>query len=117
MCIHLRYIDSRNTRRVVSFASDEFNIYYLKDALSKMGWSLNPLQSPPGLNFCVTENIAVDEFLHDLKEAVAQVKAERSSTKPKRRGKTAAIYNAVGTLPSVVVEYVMRRFTDASLSP
>ncbi|KAL9183410.1 hypothetical protein ACHAXT_005197 [Thalassiosira profunda] len=106
---------TKNPTVVVSFSSDEFDIYNLKDALSKMGWSLNPLQSPPGLNICVTENIAVGEFLRDLREAVARVKAQ-SLTKPKKGG-TAALYDAVRTLPSGLVEYAMCRFTDASLSP
>ena len=103
-----------NPTIVVAFSSDEFNIYRVKDALSKMGWILNPLQSPPALNICVTENIAVDAFIHDLRAAVSRVKAEGLVQKASG---TASIYNAVMTLPSSVAEYAMCRFTDASLSP
>ena len=99
---------------VVCFGSDEFNIYRLKDALSKMGWSLNPLQLPPALNICVTENIAVDELVRDLRAAVDEVKAEDSMQMVKG---TATIYDAARILPSCVVENAMCRFIDASLVP
>lgn len=105
---------TQNPTIVVAFTSDEFNIYRVKDALSKMGWSLNPLQSPRALNICVTENIAVEKFVRDLRAAVARVQAEGPTQKTKG---TAKIYNAIKTLPSGPVEYAMCRFTDATLTP
>jgi sphinganine-1-phosphate aldolase len=99
---------------VVCFTSDVFNIYRLKDAMSKMGWSLNPLQKPAALNVCVTENLDVDEFLHDLRTAVGEVKA---SIPDQQKTGTELIYNAIRMLPPAAVEFAMHRFTDASLAP
>lgn len=36
---------------VVAIGSKEFDIYRLSDELSKLGWSLNALQFPPGYVF------------------------------------------------------------------
>ena len=103
---------------VVCFGSDEFNIYNLKDSLSKMGWSLNPLQSPPSINICVTENLVIvlDEFLRDLRSAVDEVKGEVSMRQKKSKG-TGAIYETVKILPSGPIEYAMCKFIDATLVP
>jgi sphinganine-1-phosphate aldolase len=103
-----------NPTIVVCFTSDVFNIYRLKDTMSKMGWSLNPLQQPAALNICVTENLDVDEFLQDLIAAVVEVKASVSEQK---KADTEMIYNTIGMLPPAAVEFAMHRFTDASLAP
>ena len=102
---------------VVCFGSDEFNIYKVKDSLSRMGWSLNPLQSPPSINICVTENLVMvlDEFLSDLRSAVDEAKDEVSMQK-KTKG-TEAIYETAKMLPSGPVEYAMCKFIDATLVP
>ncbi|KAL7432635.1 hypothetical protein ACHAXM_007144 [Skeletonema potamos] len=92
---------------VVCFTSDVFNIYRLKDAMSKMG-------GPAALNVCVTENLDVDEFFHDLRTAVGEVKA---SIPDQQKTGTELIYIAIRMLPPAAVEFAMHRFTDASLAP
>ena len=104
-----------NPTIVVCFTSDLFNIYRLKDKMSKMGWSLNPLQQPAALNICITENLDVDEFIQDLRSAVDKV-AKTDISAPNIGG-TEMIYNTVSMLPPAAVEFAMHRFTDASLTP
>jgi hypothetical protein len=41
---------------VVAFDSEEFNIYGLSDGMKERGWSLNCLQFPISVHFCVTRN-------------------------------------------------------------
>ena len=103
-----------NPTVVVSFTSSVFDIYRLKDTMSTMGWSLNPLQQPAALNICITENLDVDDFLQDLRSAVCIVKA---STPAQKIGGTEMIYNTIKMLPPVAVEFAMHSFTDASLRP
>ena len=104
---------------VVCFGSDEFNIYNLKDTLSRMGWSLNPLQSPPSINICVTENLVIvlDEFLRDLRSAVDEAIDSASMQMQKKAKGTGAIYETAKMLPSGPVEYAMCKFIDATLLP
>mmetsp|Transcript_25944 Transcript_25944/g.49208 ORF Transcript_25944/g.49208 Transcript_25944/m.49208 type:complete len:588 (+) Transcript_25944:237-2000(+) len=61
---------------IVAFGSDKLNIYRIKDVMSSLGWSLNPLQNPAGLNICVTENFVHQDFLKSLIAAVDQVRTE-----------------------------------------
>jgi glutamate/tyrosine decarboxylase-like PLP-dependent enzyme len=51
------------------------NIYHLGDALSAMGWHLDRQLQPPSLHLTVSYgNVAhVDDFIRDLREAVAKV--------------------------------------------
>jgi sphinganine-1-phosphate aldolase len=59
---------------VVSFGSDEFDIYRLADSLNKKGWNLNNLQFPSSVHICVTyrhtEDGVVEQFLRDVSDAV-----------------------------------------------
>eukprot|EP00547_Thalassionema_nitzschioides_P009343 CAMPEP_0194230858 /NCGR_PEP_ID=MMETSP0156-20130528/44626_1 /TAXON_ID=33649 /ORGANISM="Thalassionema nitzschioides, Strain L26-B" /LENGTH=467 /DNA_ID=CAMNT_0038963457 /DNA_START=512 /DNA_END=1915 /DNA_ORIENTATION=+ len=103
-----------NPTVVVSFGSDEMDVYKMKDVMSAMGWSLNPLQNPPGLNLVATENLIVEEFLGSLRDAVDKLRDEKVEEMPKG---TTSIYRAVKMLPTCTTEFAMRRFVDASLSP
>lgn len=49
---------------------DGVNIYEVGDRMSKKGWNLNSLQSPPGIHLCVTlRHVGKHEaFLTDLRE-------------------------------------------------
>jgi len=64
-----------------SIASDDFNIYELADAMKDRNWYLQPQfsigGSPPNLHITVNLNSAaiVEPFLSDLRESVAEVKA------------------------------------------
>lgn len=63
---------------VVSFDSPSVNIYTVGDKMSKLGWHLNGLQSPPALHIACTKLTvnAVDTLIADLKTCVAEVVAE-----------------------------------------
>lgn len=60
---------------VVAFDSPVINIYTVGDKMSKLGWHLNGLQSPPALHIACTKLTvnAVDSLLSDLKSCVAEV--------------------------------------------
>ena len=81
---------------VLSFGSDDLNIYALGEAMEARGWNLELLQRPPSLHLVVTpaHKEAVEPFLADLREATEEV----SSKKPAQSG-TAAMYGALSTLP------------------
>ncbi|HJW89510.1 MAG TPA: aspartate aminotransferase family protein [Anaerolineales bacterium] len=61
---------------VMAIGSGRINIYALGDELTLRGWHLDRQQFPPSLHLTVNYAHAqvVDEFLHDLAEAVTAVK-------------------------------------------
>src|SRR5277367_7082978 len=67
---------------VVAFSSKTLNIYEVGDRMTHRGWELNGLQKPAALHIaCTMLTIsAVDTFLQDLTEVVAEVKAEKENT-------------------------------------
>ncbi len=83
---------------LVAFASDEFDIFHLNDALQAKGWRMNGLQHPRALHFCVTRpNTApgvIERFLTDLADAAAYA---RNPTRPTPR--SGALYGLAGTGP------------------
>lgn len=42
------FVYGKPATSVVAIGSDTFHVYHLLDALTKRGWNLNALQSPPG---------------------------------------------------------------------
>uniref|UniRef100_A0A7E5A038 sphinganine-1-phosphate aldolase n=1 Tax=Panagrellus redivivus TaxID=6233 RepID=A0A7E5A038_PANRE len=100
---------------VVSFRSNEYNIYAVADKLHEAGWNLNSLQNPDAVHFCMTYNQANDEtlsaFVTDLRAACAEV-----ASQPNKGGssKTAAIYGTASTIPDrSLVDDVTYVFLDA----
>ncbi len=69
----------KNDMCIVAFKSDKIDVYMLADELNKKGWHFERQQSPPSLHFTVNyiHKNAVDEFLADLKQAVADVREKR----------------------------------------
>ncbi|SCV69817.1 BQ2448_1211 [Microbotryum intermedium] len=63
---------------VVAFSSKTVSIYEVGDVMSKKGWHLNALQSPPALHIACTKLTVpvVDELLKDLRDAVEEVKLQ-----------------------------------------
>jgi glutamate/tyrosine decarboxylase-like PLP-dependent enzyme len=63
---------------VIAFASDEVDIYDVLDRMAKAGWSLNGLQNPPAVHFCVTlphtQPGVAQRFLEDLRRCVADAR-------------------------------------------
>jgi glutamate/tyrosine decarboxylase-like PLP-dependent enzyme len=138
---------------VVCFGSADpsaLDIYRVSDSMSSMGWALNELQNPASIHICVTLNLcgeqASEDFLRDLRTAVAQVQSEGPAGRSKG---TAGIYGAgnvellavhdstsmliasalteissclvvarlVASLPEGPIECVLHAFTDLSLAP
>jgi sphinganine-1-phosphate aldolase len=97
------YIMGNPITSVVAFSSKTLNIYEVGDGMSHRGWDLNGLQKPPALHIaCTMLTIsAVDTFLQDLIEVVAEVKlstvkAIAEGMKPEE-GDMTALYGVADT--------------------
>ncbi|HYF43103.1 MAG TPA: aspartate aminotransferase family protein [Ramlibacter sp.] len=88
------------------------NIYAVGDQMDARGWKINRLQNPDGLHAMVTAGhlAVVDEYLRDLREAVAVVKANPSLA---RQG-SAATYGMMSHVPlrGMVREKVLDMFVQ-----
>jgi len=88
---------------VVAFSSKTLNIYEVGDRMTHRGWELNGLQKPPALHIaCTMLTIpAVDTFLQDLAEVVAEVKFSTAEAVAEGRktdeGDMTALYGVAGT--------------------
>ena len=74
--------------------------------------SLNGLHRPPAVHLCVTlrhtQPGVADRFLADLRDSVAEVKAQ-----PNRKGGMAPVYGMAATLPfRGIVDDMLRRYMD-----
>ena len=83
---------------LISFLSDEVDVFHINDFMKTRGWRFNVLQLPPALHFCVTMpqtfvgNIA-DRFLGDLHAGVKYAKSKAGTV-----AETTALYGLAGTL-------------------
>ena len=83
---------------VISFRSDEVDVFHINDFMKTRGWRFNVLQLPPALHFCLTkpqtftEGIA-EGFISDLKEGVDYAKSKSGTV-----AQTTALYGVAGTL-------------------
>jgi glutamate/tyrosine decarboxylase-like PLP-dependent enzyme len=83
---------------VISFRSDQIDVYLVNDFMKKRGWRFNVLQLPPALHFCVTmpqtfvEGLA-GRFVSDLEQGVAYARERAGET-----SETTAVYGAAGTV-------------------
>jgi len=97
---------------VITFGADGFDIYRVLDAMTERGWSLNGLQRPACLHFCVTlrqaEPGVTERFVADLGQSVSEVR----STRARGRGR-APIYGLAARLPvRGAVGELLRRYVD-----
>ncbi|VDP24019.1 unnamed protein product [Soboliphyme baturini] len=69
---------------VLAFTSSLFNIYALSSRMSKRGWSLTILQSPPAVHLCVTMNHTranvAEEFLSDIEQVATELVEKPDNT-------------------------------------
>jgi sphinganine-1-phosphate aldolase len=90
----------------------DVNIYAVGDQMDAKGWKINRLQNPDGLHAMVTAGhvAVVDEYLRDLKEAVATVQANPALA---QEG-SAATYGLMSHLPlrGMVRERVLDMFVQ-----
>ncbi len=61
---------------VLALVSDKYDVYQIGDELTARGWHLDRQQFPPSLHMTIVpaHALVVDQFLHDLKDAIAAVK-------------------------------------------
>jgi len=72
---HLRVLVKPDAT-VISFTSDDFDIYILSQLMAKKGWNLNILQFPPSLHICVTLVHTPDvsrSFITDMRICISQI--------------------------------------------
>jgi glutamate/tyrosine decarboxylase-like PLP-dependent enzyme len=94
-------------------ATPQVNIFAVGDQLDARGWLVNRLQFPDGLHAMITAQHlpVVDEYLFDLRQAVAAVRAD-----PSLAGKgRAATYGMLAHLPlrGVVKNKVLELFANS----
>ena len=87
-----------NPTFVISFRSDDVDVFHVNDFMKDRGWRFNVLQLPPALHFCVTmpqtqvADIA-ERFVDDLRAGVAYAKSKAGTT-----AQTTALYGLAGSL-------------------
>jgi sphinganine-1-phosphate aldolase len=77
------YVYGNPPAMVVSWGSDEVNIFAVNDKMAHLGWSLNPLHRPAGMHICVTNRTVgrEEDLLRDLEKCVREVRADPDSGK------------------------------------
>jgi len=83
---------------VISFLSDEVDVFLINDFMQTKGWRFNVLQLPPALHFCITmpQTFAADvaeRFLQDLHAGLDYAKSNVGTV-----AETTALYGMAGTL-------------------
>jgi glutamate/tyrosine decarboxylase-like PLP-dependent enzyme len=83
---------------VISFRSEDVDIFHVNDFMKTKGWRFNVLQLPPALHFCVTmpqtfvPDIA-ERFIEDLRAGVEYAKSKAGTV-----AETTALYGLAGTI-------------------
>ena len=94
-------------------ADADLNIFAVGDQMDAKGWLVNRLQFPDGLHAMITAQHlpVVDDYLRDLREAVATVRADPTLAQKGR----AATYGMMAHLPlrGVVRSKVLSMFADS----
>jgi sphinganine-1-phosphate aldolase len=98
---------------VIAFTSSEVDVYRVLDEMTKRGWSLNGLQSPPAVHLCVTlrhtQPGVVEKFSGDLRASVQAVQ----DLPPSKEG-MAPVYGLATSLPfKGVVSDLLSSYIDA----
>ncbi|MFW9929122.1 MAG: pyridoxal phosphate-dependent decarboxylase family protein [Candidatus Thorarchaeota archaeon] len=106
------YVLGNPIMSVLSFTSDEFNIFQLGDLLDEKGWHLDRIQFPTALHIMVNPHHAdiVDTFLQDLRDAVVEI----SKNPDKIKDGEAAMYGLISSLPDrgKVKDFVLNFLKD-----
>ncbi|KAG9509649.1 Sphingosine-1-phosphate lyase 1, partial [Fragariocoptes setiger] len=98
---------------VVSFKSDEFDIFLLNEKLKELGWNLNVLQFPSSIHLCVTlmhtSNNTAQSFIRDVNRYVSEL-LNGPKTKPSG---AAAVYGMSQTIPDrSLVARIAHKYLD-----
>jgi glutamate/tyrosine decarboxylase-like PLP-dependent enzyme len=85
---------------IVSFRSDEIDVFHVNDFMKTRGWRFNVLQLPPALHFCVTmpqtqvPDVAA-RLVDDLKAGVEYARSKAGTV-----AETTALYGMAGSVES-----------------
>jgi len=99
---------------VISFASDELNIYEVMARMAKLGWSLNGLHHPPAVHIAVTlrhtQPGVAQRFLRDLTAVVAETReaGDDAATGAAPMYGMAATFPARGAVSELMLRYIDR---------
>lgn len=98
---------------IVPVGSNKYNIYAVASVLEEKGWNLATGQNPPYLGICIGERHSqiLDSFEEDLCSTVAFLDGN-PSYKP---AGAAAVYGAMSTTPTAILEEVVKRYVDMRL--
>ncbi|KAJ8795008.1 hypothetical protein J1605_018595 [Eschrichtius robustus] len=102
---------------VIALGSHDFDIYRLFNLMNAKGWSLNQLQFPPSIHFCITlvhtrKRVAI-QFLKDIRESVTQI---MKNPKAKTTGMGAIYGMAQATVDRNLVAELSSVFLDSLFS-
>ncbi len=97
---------------VIAFAAGEgLDIFQIMENMAHRGWSLNGLQRPPAVHIAITLRHTApgvaERFLTDLRESVAEVRAN-----PEVRTGLAPVYGMAATLPAEAVHELLSGYLD-----
>jgi sphinganine-1-phosphate aldolase len=87
-----------NPTFVISFRSDDVDVFHVNDFMKTKGWRFNCLQLPPGMHFCVTmpqtfiPNIS-ERLIEDLLAGVKYAKSKAGTV-----AQTTALYGLAGSV-------------------
>ena len=98
---------------IISFRSEEIDVFHVNDFMKTKGWRFNVLQLPPALHFCVTmpqtqvPDIA-GHLVDDLKAGVAYARSKTGTI-----AETTALYGMAGSAESnQVVSELLTAYLD-----
>jgi sphinganine-1-phosphate aldolase len=83
---------------IVSFVSDELDVFHINDHMAEKGWRFNTVQKPAGLHFCATmpQTLVPDlaeQFSRDLKSAAEYARENKGTP-----AKSSALYGMSATI-------------------
>ncbi len=94
---------------ILAFKSEKVDIYEIADELSEKGWLIDRQQNPPSLHLTVNfiHKDYVQDFIHDLKEAVKKAKKFKFSHLT-----NALLKNATKTAVKILPEKLVSKITE-----
>ncbi|GHG72766.1 aminotransferase class V-fold PLP-dependent enzyme [Comamonas sp. JC664] len=97
---------------VIAFGSETLDIFKVMERMSEHGWNLNGLHKPSAVHLCVTlrhtQPGVAEQFLVDLRDAVAHVKAH-----PSEKGTMAPVYGMAASVPfRGMVSDLLKKYMD-----
>jgi glutamate/tyrosine decarboxylase-like PLP-dependent enzyme len=100
-----------NSPFVVAFSSKNLNIYQIMEKMGEKGWSLNGLNSPPGVHFAITlahtRDDVPEKFDSDLRKTIEEVKRN-----PKEETGIAPVYGMAATFPEDAVNELIKSIVE-----